>query len=398
MSIEDYEINDWGIQPQDDGDTRKQKSIQAYYLDRWYDKISTITYKTIIYNSIDDVPDILPFDKCMVRWENKSPKDSELWGPVNTKSQMIKLFNTSLTCVSARVIRGVDTSHRKYCVREWDDGLDPLCEYRCFWNEGLVAVSTSNSEQTFGQHDEVCTEIANYIELIQNAIPYHRCVFDIAKTTYGTLGYVLIEFNSWRTNSGAHYFDWNGDDFLHMNYDNKKEHIVVFRSSCNEIHHVCPQISYPMCINVVGLPVNSSLEVINNIEHKNCCWVLCDDSVYVSNDVWMCHIPLLNGALQPINRWTHADESRFYGISLISDNAKSVSSYFQSKIVLKCGNVFKTGHFTNVASSSCNIPTTQYIVNNCKFRYGFPCKQDGKLAFARLLYDGTIVIHYIDEP
>jgi len=34
----------------------------------------------------------------MVRWENKSPKDSDLWGPVSTSQQVKDLFYTSLRC------------------------------------------------------------------------------------------------------------------------------------------------------------------------------------------------------------------------------------------------------------------------------------------------------------
>ena len=79
MFIEDQEFEDWNITPNMDCKERKQKSIQAYWLDKWYEKMKSVTFPTYFYNSESEIPDILPFEKCMVRFEHKSPKDSEFW-------------------------------------------------------------------------------------------------------------------------------------------------------------------------------------------------------------------------------------------------------------------------------------------------------------------------------
>ena len=98
MFIEEQEFNDWNINSTDDGETRKLKSISAYWLNSWYTKMQDITFKTVVYENVDDIPNILPFEKCMIRYENKSPKDSEFWGPVSTKEELINVFYTSLRC------------------------------------------------------------------------------------------------------------------------------------------------------------------------------------------------------------------------------------------------------------------------------------------------------------
>lgn len=103
----------------------------------------------------------------MVRWENKSPKDSDLWGPVYLKDDVIKLFYTSLRC---------KTNHGTlYCFREW---ITIYEEYRCFWNGTLCAIS-GNSESIMNK--DIVTKIYNYIYSIKDRIPYHRCVFDICR-------------------------------------------------------------------------------------------------------------------------------------------------------------------------------------------------------------------------
>ena len=96
MFIEEQEINDWNISINDTNDIQKQKSISAYWLNNWYEKVQNITFNTVIYRNIDEILDILPFKKCMTRYENKSPKDSEFWGPISTKKELINLYYTSL--------------------------------------------------------------------------------------------------------------------------------------------------------------------------------------------------------------------------------------------------------------------------------------------------------------
>jgi hypothetical protein len=152
-----------------------------------------ITFGTVIYNNIDDVPEVLPFSKCMLRYENKSPKDSEFWGHVSTKQEMLHLFDTSLRCKSNK--------GSKYCIREWKELGS---EYRCFWNNKLVAISAETDDEPDIQ------KILDYIRTIRNRIFYNRCVFDIAiERTTGN--FIFVEYNSWETNSGAHRFDWVED-------------------------------------------------------------------------------------------------------------------------------------------------------------------------------------------
>lgn len=63
MYIEEQEIEDWNIQPTDNNEIIKQKSISSYWLTNWYDKMKDITFKIIIYDSLENIPDILPFNK-----------------------------------------------------------------------------------------------------------------------------------------------------------------------------------------------------------------------------------------------------------------------------------------------------------------------------------------------
>ena len=138
--IENIEYNDWHIFPSDANEIRRSNSISAYYLDKTYDAIADISFPTIFYPNIESVPDVLPFEQCMVRYENKSPKDSEHWGSVQTKTEMLIIYQTSLRCKT--------NPGQIYCVREWSYKLQ--IEFRCFYNNKLVAVSGSdqiNSEK-----------------------------------------------------------------------------------------------------------------------------------------------------------------------------------------------------------------------------------------------------------
>lgn len=81
--LKDIESHDWMTNDADTGTERKLKSIQEYHLkpNSWYEKIKDLTFDTQFFS---EIPYELPYDKCMVRWENKSPKDSDYWGPVWT--------------------------------------------------------------------------------------------------------------------------------------------------------------------------------------------------------------------------------------------------------------------------------------------------------------------------
>ena len=95
----------------------------------------------------------------MIRYENKSPKDSESWGSVSTKEELINVFYTSLRCKT--------NPGKYYCVREWIElGSFEEEEYRCFWNNGLVAVSSeSDTEPKINEILDYITKIKDYIYL-----------------------------------------------------------------------------------------------------------------------------------------------------------------------------------------------------------------------------------------
>lgn len=203
MILEEIEQHDWKITPDMQSEERKQKSIQAYYLNEWYDKVKDITFDTHIYSNIKDVPEELPFTKSIVRYENKSPKDSEFWQPIKTKDQLINLFYTSLRCKTNK--------GKYYCVREFKELGD---EYRCFWDNGLLAISSESESKPDTD------SIIKYILSIKSYIPYHRCVFDIAELTNDPNNkYTFVEFNSWETNAGAHRFNWNENTELFYSVD-----------------------------------------------------------------------------------------------------------------------------------------------------------------------------------
>jgi hypothetical protein len=74
MMIEDLEIHDWNSNGNETGESLKEKSISSYWLTykldqiNWYEAIKDLTFETKFYH---EIPDILPYDKCMVRWKNK---------------------------------------------------------------------------------------------------------------------------------------------------------------------------------------------------------------------------------------------------------------------------------------------------------------------------------------
>lgn len=201
MLVEDIERLDWHTEESNTGEQRRLKSIASYHLrpDTWYPLVQDLTFETRFY---EEVSAKLPFEQCMVRWENKSPKDSEYWGPVATKKEVERLFYTSLRCKT--------NPGRLFCFRLWIKLHD---EYRCFWNGTLRAVSGDN-ENASELNSEIVGQIHDYISTIIDRIPYIRCIFDIGRVEVernGELVFKIIEFNSWETNSGSHLFDWKED-------------------------------------------------------------------------------------------------------------------------------------------------------------------------------------------
>lgn len=83
LQTEEIEYHDWEVTNFMSNNDRLNKSITSYYLNIWYPFVENITFKTYIYPIISTIKECcplkLPFENCMVRYENKSPKDSELW-------------------------------------------------------------------------------------------------------------------------------------------------------------------------------------------------------------------------------------------------------------------------------------------------------------------------------
>ena len=314
------------------------------------------TFDTKIYDSIEKIPDCLPWKKCMVRYENKSPKDSELWGPISTKKQLEELFYTSLRCKT--------NPGKFYCIREW---IELSNEYRCFWNNGLVAIS---SEDTIRPDIE---KILDYIYRISSSVKYHRCVFDIAFIKE-TNELIFIEYNSWETNSGAHKFDWNDDKEIFYNGD-----CVVIRWNCGEER---------IKNKLFGLYVNNNdnnnnkfimdnqiYKCVQNIYPSN--YLITDKYIYISKDVWL---GLFNHNLTPI-KWIKG-VFRFDYIELCIDGSICVGDkYYYSDLTPK-------------RTKSKKTITNNYGKNITNYRYGIHImnKNTLKTFFVRMLDSCELVL------
>jgi hypothetical protein len=366
MFIEEIEENDWNIKPNDNNDYRKYKSIESYHLHNWYDKINDITFNTHIYESFDDIPDILPFKKCMVRYENKSPKDSELWGPVTTKKELINVFYTSLRC---------KTNKGKYiCVREWVDLNEN--EYRCFWNNGLVAVSSES------ECEPPIEKILNYINSIKNKIFYNRCVFDIGELL-DTSELCFIEFNSWETNSGGHRFDWTNDTEILYQLNNIQN--ITFRWKNGE------KIVADNLINKYDTYANVNsdsnididmYEIIKPSEPSN--YLITDKYVYITNDIWLGRFDL---KLNPIN-WKRG-QFRFGYLHHCNDGCIfDGTNYYYYDLTPK-----KTR--SQITILNANNSTDTYD-ENCKTKYKYAIKLKHKITkeiyYLRMLDDCKLVL------
>lgn len=350
MFIEDQEFDDWKITPEMDNTTRKQKSIEAYWLDRWYEQMKDITFPTVIYNSTDTIPDILPFDKCMVRHENKSPKDSEHWGPSNTKEQMFNMFYTSLRCKT--------NAGTKYCVREWVELTD---EYRCFWNGQLVAISSELKTEP------PIEQILDYIKNISKYIYFHKCVFDIAHLK-NTNELIFVEYNSWESNSGAHRFNWIDDTEVFYQADS-----ITIRWLGSE--KKVPLLKPIQKVNID--PINlSNCIVLKPTEPSN--WLLTEKFIYISNDVWLGRFSL---DLKPLN-FTRG-MFRYNNLQLCDDG----SIYAEP--------IFYYYDLTLKRTKSRLVQDTNQNINNKKINFKYGClaiDKENNVVAIRMLDDCSLVI------
>lgn len=360
MFIEEQELSDWGILPQMDLIERKQKSIQAYWLDRWYDKMSSITFPTHIYESENEIPDILPFEKCMVRYENKSPKDSEFWGPVSTKKELQNIFYTSLRCKT--------NPGKKVCVRQWKNLGD---EYRCFWNNKLVAVSSES------ELEPPINQILEYIQKITPLICYHKCVFDIAHLSDSadpadstdTNKLIFIEYNSWESNSGAHRFDWLDDTEVFYLAD-----CVTFRWTNHEkkvYDGVNKRLTNNETQNMATFITNFDTYTILKPQ-KPSNWLITEKFIYVANDIWLGRFTL---NMKPLN-WTRS-VFRFNSLQLCEDGSIYAEPNFYYYNLTPKKTTSKIIH-NNLESVMNNFPI--------KFRYGFPViNENNTVVWIRML-------------
>ena len=354
MYIEEQEYDDWGIYPHDPNDIRKQKSISAYWLNNWIEDMSDYTFKTVIYSSVDQIPDILPFDKCMVRYENKSPKDSDLWGPISTKADLVNLFYTSLRCKT--------NPGKFYCVREW---IDLGCEYRCFWNNGLVAISSEADIQP------PIEQIFNYIDTFKHKIKFHKCVFDLAHIA-NTNELIFIEYNSWETNSGAHRFNWSDDKEIFY-YENRTSTTIRWNGGqivvCNDL-----AINNPID-NFTKFQTDSQIyEFVQLTYPAN--YLITHKYVYVSNDIWLGRFDF---NLKPLN-WI-SGVFRFSGIELcVGDCICIDGKYYYSDLTPRTTKLAKINKITENN-------------NSIDYRYGIPVKNRASLEiqFIRMLDNCELV-------
>ncbi len=371
---EEMEKHDWDITPQMSNAERKQKSISSYYLPAWYEKIRDWTCKTFFY-SLEELPEKLPFEKCMVRWENKSPKTSPEWGSVNTREQALHLFATSLRC------QDPDKKGKIYCVREWIPGI--TAEYRCFYNQRLAAVSAQCEVEP--PHEEILAYLAKFIP----QIPYYRCVFDIAKTPDG---YLVIEFNSWETNAGAHYLNWRDDtEIFYEGQDTPNQ--VVFKWGEQPQQSKTVEFDQPknlLCKDITfkGTVVNDNdwteMKITLMTPKTPSCWLVTDKYIYVANDIWlgmftheMKRVYIIRGVFRFCNLQLCTDGSIY-----AEGSGYKEASYYHSNLTEK-----KTK--STIAKLPVNVPDYPQF----PYKYGMVCQlKSGTTVFVRWLQDGRFII------
>lgn len=363
--IEDIEYYDWKIDNSMSDDERRQKSIEAYYLNEWYEKVKDITFETYIYpikDTLDNAcPNILPFEKCMVRYENKSPKDSEHWGPVTTKEQLLKIFNTSLRCITTHKVKPI---YKYLCIRKWQDKMG--YEYRCFWNTRLVAVSTQSINDILT--DVKCHSIMDYIKSIEKYIPYKRCIFDIALVNDE---FKLIEFNSWETNSGAEPFSWIDDtEILYPDFT-KPLYNITFKWFCGQLNYQIKNTNIITPNNAIDV---NKLKIFKPKKPSN--WIVTDDYIYITTDIWLGRF---THELKPVN-WKRG-VYRFATIQLCENSDIYVNNEYLNYDLSKSNK--KSQIISTNENTYDEIP---------KYKYGFYCLYDNIPYFCSLMNDGSFIL------
>jgi hypothetical protein len=159
--------------------------------------------------------------------------------------------------------------------------------------------------------------LIDYLATIAPRIPFYRCVVDVAVNRAG--GFVLVEFNSWESNSGAHCFSWADDDALL--YDTAGRRIVCrwladrvdaatvasaadAEDAAGECYYEWPLAStLPQLVS--GSDCDFSLErltVLRPIAPSN--WLVKGETLFVTTDVWLAALRLpLSERWQETARW-----------------------------------------------------------------------------------------------
>lgn len=402
ISVEQIEKDDWKIINVDSDDIKRQKSISSYYLNEWYEKIKDLTFETYIYKITNDImtslPEKLPFELCMVRYENKSPKDSEHWGPCRTPKDVQQLFDTSLRCQSKK--------GSYICIRKWCNDISR--EYRCFWNDKLVAVGYA-SDEDFAFNESICHEIQNYVQTIKHRIPYHRCVFDIGILKSGQ--YIIVEFNSWETNSGAHAFDWKKDTEILYPDNEIDTYKTYYKSLKNTIIITNPNVIYNNIISKydstqVYNMIKSTDNIINSARSN---YVVTASHIILSTDIWLV---VMNHNFKPLC-WKRGEfrfcniENTISGLLKLShvydgENHANSLKYMYPQTLQVYEDKYNTNTHINLKTmvKQSNVSTNvmniigKYTHDN---RYGFYYfdKDNKKLQFIRLMVGPSDYYFYV---
>jgi hypothetical protein len=396
--IEHVEYNDWHILPSDTNEKRRTNSISAYYLDKTYPTIANISFPTVFYPNIESIPDVLPFDQCMVRYENKSPKDSEHWGPIQTKIELLRMFYTSLRCKT--------NPGQIYCVRQWSHQLQT--EFRCFYNSKLVAISGSDHIDS-EEIDHIIPKLIAYItKEVEPILCFYRCVFDIALLNNGS--FIFVEFNSWETNSGAHRFDWIDSTEILYPEDKFSTNVVcnwkdsnlseiqtrVFQNLVYERkntilsqHNLSKSYDY-LYKNMYKLINDFDLTdfVILNPINKN--WLKTNTYIYAFNDIWLGRFDL---NLKPINwirgifRYCTIEQTSQGLLKICSENSKP--TFYYKDLRKYTGNIICEKQFNSVDQTT-YLDSTIY-----GFKYGIGMLGNGKKIFASIGSDCNLTYYIL---
>lgn len=157
-----------------------------------------------IRNEIDDNINEYPF----VRLCNASPKDYHKGCIFQSAIQVVEALENS-----ARTWFMLNTkiTKHKICVM-MREKVEIDYEVRCFYNNGLRAVSCNYCKDDFVNINEFENIIIDFFEIYGDKMPYEQSTIDLGINKDFDDAFI-IEFNSFGINSkaGAELFDWRED-------------------------------------------------------------------------------------------------------------------------------------------------------------------------------------------